>query len=614
MEERDIKKRKIYDEVSEEGPLTQEDVKYFRKQAIWRQMKYYKSKHQENDRIVGSHQQQIVEMKKKLHELKAWKVGMVKRLKLDIQPVKVEGEDVEDIDDNVLITKLNEIISTGISEDEKNKLLEYSAVVNDLEIVNKENEILKQLNEELKLKFEETTNSLYKKYERETSESVKRVYNNDVNGEEDSNNGTNAVAQEPSASDKPNGTSETEEKAKGDTAVDPEEVKYLNGIISEYDAKLKQIFEENEKLGAEVKKGIEIVKVEIPINPIKNDDELVEKNKLIKQLTEKLENYSELINQEIKQENDRLRDQLSKNESDLVRIRNTRDELLNKINILERQKTNEELIKLNDDLLLKMKYSEGEANTNEHEIIKELEESYKKLVSEITVKVLNKVEQDNLIKKYQIEKTKADQKYFQIMKLKDNLINENKIMKLTISKSNELIEKNQDIEKAYADKLQQLQAINGDFQDTIHKLTYSNKKLNEETNLKLIEINKLINKITGLNEELKEKSQAEISLKDSLSGKEVELIKLTKFKQKVTSQAQNGHGFGGLNDNEEELQGYRSMVKCSVCSKNWKDTVITVCGHVFCQQCTKERLNARLRRCPTCNKGFSTNDMLSIHL
>lgn len=627
--ERDPKRRKVYDELSEDGPLTQEDVKYFRKQAIWRQMKYYRAKHQENEKMLAGQQAQVNDMRRRLYELKSWKRGLVNRLKLDVPRVKKEHKEVknedtdmdhdeteDDFDDEALILKLNDIVSSGISESDKQRFLEFTESVNELEQVNKENEVLRQVNEELRIKLDETTSNLFKKVERESSESVNRVYNNGTHSDEsNNNNGSNSNGSSDQQT-QPNGASSDHNNEESKETVDIEEVKYLKGVIAEYDNKFKQIVAEREKLASEMTKSVEVVKVEIPLNNIKNDEEVIEKNKLIKQLTQKLETYSALVNEEIKQENVQLKEQLSKNENDLVRIRNTRDDLLNKVNLLEKQKTNDALIKINEDLLQKMKYCEqGENATSEQEIIRELEESYKKLVSEITVKIMSKVDQDNLIKKYQIEKTKADQKYFQIMKLKDNLVNENKIMKLTLNKSNELIEKNQDLEKIHNEKLQQLQDINSEFKEIINKLSYNNKKLNEETNFKLIEINKLINKINELNQQVKDKSQVEVNLTNSLNGKDLELIKLTKFKQKVLSQTNGqGNGLNSLNDNEEELQGYRSMVKCSVCSKNWKDTALTVCGHVFCQQCTRERLNARLRRCPTCNRGFSANDLLSIHL
>lgn len=64
----------------------------------------------------------------------------------------------------------------------------------------------------------------------------------------------------------------------------------------------------------------------------------------------------------------------------------------------------------------------------------------------------------------------------------------------------------------------------------------------------------------------------------------------------------------------EELENFRTLVYCSLCSKNWKNMAIRTCGHVFCEDCCKERLAARMRKCPTCNKPFSSNDLLMVHL
>lgn len=71
---------------------------------------------------------------------------------------------------------------------------------------------------------------------------------------------------------------------------------------------------------------------------------------------------------------------------------------------------------------------------------------------------------------------------------------------------------------------------------------------------------------------------------------------------------------GDGSDAGEQLEALRSIALCSVCSKNWKDTAIKVCGHVFCNDCAKDRLNARLRKCPMCNKQYSYSDLLPVHL
>ena len=36
--------------------------------------------------------------------------------------------------------------------------------------------------------------------------------------------------------------------------------------------------------------------------------------------------------------------------------------------------------------------------------------------------------------------------------------------------------------------------------------------------------------------------------------------------------------------------------------------------HVFCMECTMERIKARSRKCPTCGKSYGENDISKINL
>ena len=56
----------------------------------------------------------------------------------------------------------------------------------------------------------------------------------------------------------------------------------------------------------------------------------------------------------------------------------------------------------------------------------------------------------------------------------------------------------------------------------------------------------------------------------------------------------------------------QSLAICTVCRRNFKDTAIKTCGHVFCKECVEDRLANRMRKCPNCNKGFGSNDYMRI--
>lgn len=56
----------------------------------------------------------------------------------------------------------------------------------------------------------------------------------------------------------------------------------------------------------------------------------------------------------------------------------------------------------------------------------------------------------------------------------------------------------------------------------------------------------------------------------------------------------------------------KRQIICNVCSENWRDAVVTRCGHMFCHACLKQRLAQRSRKCPTCNCAFELKDVLRV--
>ena len=203
------------------------------------------------------------------------------------------------------------------------------------------------------------------------------------------------------------------------------------------------------------------------------------------------------------------------------------------------------------------------------------------------------------------------------MRVKDSLTNENKVLKQQVAKSQELIKNVNELETTYLNKIEILTKSLTDYKIIKENSLQENSNLQDELkNVNIVkdslqrEIERLTSKIDELTMELS-------NLKDSNQTQLATIVKLNhklnhteatlqKYKSNNTSLL--------LQEDEQQLEALRSIAKCSVCTKNWKDTAITVCGHVFCSSCTQERLAARLRRCPSCNKGFSSNDLLTIHL
>lgn len=657
--------KKPLESLSETGPLTQQDVVYFKKEAIWRQMKFYKLQVGELTRELSKYEKRYQTFVAVHLLLESWYTLVLRACEqetpkpLDLTTGLTEAEEILDERRKTLANLLKPLVQ--IENDEDSKFVDVIKLEAD-----------KQLSEQLRASLEEQlltlqtkVQTLQKNEDRKESATLKRI------------DGANVKSEDSNTSNSNESNGKHVVKSEGDKALDAissaekEELENLKIEFQQLKAGFSSIETElnsvntkliqAEKLNEELKERLgslseeDLVKCSRYVAVLDHNKSLTENlgqaNKLKDELLDKLKEYEERdgnttkrINKSLEEENHQLKENLGKTESDLVRIRAARDELLGKQTILklelENKKTNEELYKLNSVLNDRLKtledsrlseYRGGETASLEQlgklELIerlqilsgevKDIEQAFQDTRNITLDKLKGTVDHEGLIKKLTIEKSKADQKYFASMRLKDSLVSENKILKTQIAKSQELVTKLNDLEKGYLSKIDLLTKSVNDFrvikegsihesaklQENLKHLSKSREGASREIHQFKAEIADLKKERVNLTSELKTKTIAESKLEAKLRATENLLLK---YKLNNTSSI--------LQEDEKQLEALRSITKCSVCSKNWKNTAITVCGHVFCDGCVQERLAARLRRCPTCNKGFSSNDLLSIHL
>mmetsp|Transcript_7725 Transcript_7725/g.14620 ORF Transcript_7725/g.14620 Transcript_7725/m.14620 type:complete len:640 (-) Transcript_7725:4446-6365(-) len=58
-----------------------------------------------------------------------------------------------------------------------------------------------------------------------------------------------------------------------------------------------------------------------------------------------------------------------------------------------------------------------------------------------------------------------------------------------------------------------------------------------------------------------------------------------------------------------EVDKFRKMVRCGVCSTKIKEVVLTKCYHAFCKDCIDRNLETRKRKCPSCMTKFGQEDV-----
>ena len=68
---------------------------------------------------------------------------------------------------------------------------------------------------------------------------------------------------------------------------------------------------------------------------------------------------------------------------------------------------------------------------------------------------------------------------------------------------------------------------------------------------------------------------------------------------------------------EREAHGRRAspqrQVRCTVCNKRDRDSIITSCYHRFCSKCLTNCLENRDRKCPFCARKFGQHDVKKLY-
>ncbi|CCK70190.1 E3 ubiquitin-protein ligase BRE1 KNAG_0D04450 [Huiozyma naganishii CBS 8797] len=667
-------------------PLTQSDVVAFQKEALFRCLNQRRNEYNYLHERYEVSKKSYMEISMKLANIIALVVTLAKFLEYSLTDENDKSicNKLAEGDENLIVQMSDSFmkILTKFVAGKGEESLEYEKLIS----FTKELKILQQskielTNENTKLvaeirQLKQFYENLIKKYDREDSLTVKRIFEKRDGEAADEENNASESNSAVERTNSPENLAVKQEQNNGESlkagteniASDPH-VEGNADLADEYETKIAKLQNELESLRLVVDE-LEKIKIlnrdkistlETDLMGYKNvnhdDDIKVERdswqNKVVllskenqelkgindsflskfQALCTEKEIFNNQLTKEYQENAEKFKTQITTLEKDLVRIRTVRDELLSKIAILESEKSKSELI---EDIKKSLELSRATwenlcenrklENPSQDLLMKEIQDMEKafKSLNELNSKKYNDlINHESVISKLTVEKTKADQKYFAAMRSKDSILIENKNLSKTLGKTNELIVQLKDAEKLLQQKI-----------DVLHrqlKLSQANEKRlidsNKSESLKIIELNSQINKLEKLTQYYKDENVNLLgetnrlqSAKErfEISNKTLEL-KASQNDQTITKLEERlkARRAGALESDEplaEELENFRTLVYCSLCSKNWKNMAIKTCGHVFCDSCCKERLAARMRKCPTCNNPFASGDLIPIHL
>ncbi|PYH82336.1 BRE1-domain-containing protein [Aspergillus uvarum CBS 121591] len=211
------------------------------------------------------------------------------------------------------------------------------------------------------------------------------------------------------------------------------------------------------------------------------------------------------------------------------------------------------------------------------------------------------------------EKSKADQKYFAAMKSKEARELEVRTLRMQNSKSSDIVTQLKESEAATRNLLANMEKQVSETKEALNSLITKNHAAQQQITENNITIEGLNRQVADL-KALSASKDSTLSSTASACRKaetEVEGLKATLADTKKSLDIWKNKSLGNQSSEYEML---RTLALCTVCRRNFKNTAIKTCGHVFCKDCVEERLTSRSRKCPNCNKSFGNNDYMHITL
>ncbi|OOF91144.1 hypothetical protein ASPCADRAFT_211432 [Aspergillus carbonarius ITEM 5010] len=211
------------------------------------------------------------------------------------------------------------------------------------------------------------------------------------------------------------------------------------------------------------------------------------------------------------------------------------------------------------------------------------------------------------------EKSKADQKYFAAMKSKEARELEVRTLRMQNSKTSDIVSQLKESEAATRSLLANMEKQVSETKEALNFMMSKNHAAQQQVTEKNITIEGLNRQVTELKalSASKDSTLASASSACRQAETEVEGLKTSLADTKKSLENWKNKSLGNSSSEYEML---RTLALCTVCRRNFKNTAIKTCGHVFCKECVEERLTSRSRKCPNCNKSFGNNDYMHITL
>ncbi|KAI0930463.1 hypothetical protein AcW1_009141 [Taiwanofungus camphoratus] len=244
-----------------------------------------------------------------------------------------------------------------------------------------------------------------------------------------------------------------------------------------------------------------------------------------------------------------------------------------------------------------------------------LSAAWESLDRQVKSKVFDLSAMEERLTKSGLDRAKSENKFYSAMRDKEAIENERKNISRNLEKQAKVVERLVETEKNLTARVHDLE-----------KEVYAWKKavcVEKERVVSLEEDGKeWKNRAEGERKRFEDARSVLIDHERSLERRREELRKMEEASArskkeaerhvlKMKSTAQNHTTSSSTREAQlqSEVDKCMSILKCSTCKMNMRNTVITKCMHSFCKSCVDSRISTRQRKCPACNLPFSQGEV-----
>ncbi|KAJ5368250.1 E3 ubiquitin-protein ligase bre1 [Penicillium cataractarum] len=242
-----------------------------------------------------------------------------------------------------------------------------------------------------------------------------------------------------------------------------------------------------------------------------------------------------------------------------------------------------------------------------------MQTAYKKFSTLASQKVTDLGALEEKMARLTAEKSKADQKYFAAMKSKEARDVEVRTLRMQNSKTSDIVSQLKESEAATRSLLSNMDKQVNETKEALNSALEKHRVTQQQLTESNIAVEGLKNQVSELKTLSTSKDSTLSNTSSALRQAETEIAGLKQSLSDTKKSLDNWKN-KSLGNSSSEYEMLRTLALCTVCRRNFKNTVIKTCGHVFCKDCVEERLTSRSRKCPNCNRSFGSNDHMHITL